>query len=106
MSKPIYQVLIRPILTEKSVQSTKRKKYLFVVAMNATKIDITRAVEELFAKEKVKVESVNTMHVRGKERRNFARRGRTAGSGMSPNWKKAVVTLTKESPNIPLLEGA
>jgi len=106
MNKPLHQILIRPILTEKSVQSTQAKKYSFVVAMDATKIDIAHAVEKLFEKDNVKVESVNTMHVRGKERRNYVRRGRQPGRGMSPSWKKAVVTLTKDSPNIPLLEGA
>lgn len=106
MSKPIHQILIRPILTEKSVQRAQEKKYTFVVALDATKIDIARAVEELFVKEKVKVGSVNTLHVRGKQRRNYARRGRQAGHGTSPAWKKAIVTLTDDSPTIPLLEGA
>jgi len=106
MNKPLHEILIRPILTEKSVQRTQLKKYSFVVALSATKNDIARAVEELFAKEKIVVESVNTMHVRGKQRRNFAKRGRQAGHGMTSAWKKAVVTLTKNSPTIPSLEGA
>ncbi len=54
----------------------------------------------------MKVESVNTLHMRGKQRRNYAKRGRQAGHGMTAAWKKAVVTLTADSPTIPLLEGA
>ncbi len=106
MSKPLYQILIRPLLTEKSVASTQSKKYLFQVALDASKIEIAQAVEELFSKEKVKVATVNTMHVRGKERRMSLRRGRRATTGTTPAWKKAIVTLTADSPNIPLLEGA
>jgi large subunit ribosomal protein L23 len=112
MSKPLYQILIRPILTEKSVSHTQpndsqqRVQYMFVVANDATKPEIASAVEELFAKDKVKVASVNTMHVRGKERRMSMRRGRRATQGTTPSWKKAIVTLTPNSPNIPMLEGA
>lgn len=105
MKKPIHEILIRPILTEKSVRSTQVKKYLFVVALKATKIDVARAVEELFAKEKVKVASVNTMHVRGRQRRMNLKRGRRASVGTTPAWKKAIVTLTEDSPTITLLEG-
>jgi large subunit ribosomal protein L23 len=75
VNRPIYQVLIRPLLTEKSVRhaqtskNQQRTKYMFKVAKDATKVEIAQAVEEMFAKEKVKVASVNTMHVRGKQRR-------------------------------------
>jgi len=106
MSKPLHQILIRPLLTEKSVANAQNKKYMFQVALNANKIEIAQAVETLFEKEKVKVACVNTMHVRGKERRMSLRRGRRATTGTTPAWKKAIVTLTDESPNIPLLEGA
>ena len=111
MSKPIYQILTEPLLTEKSVQNqslkgSTTKKYTFKVALNANKIEIAWAVETMFAKEKIKVASVNTMRVRGKERRELGRRMRGATrKGTAPNWKKAVVTLTPDSPNIPMLEG-
>jgi large subunit ribosomal protein L23 len=106
MTKPIHEILIRPILTEKSVASAQTKKYTFVVAKSASKIEIAQAVETLFAKEKVKVADVNTLTVRGKTRRVQMKRGRRASEGTTPSWKKAIVTLTAESPNIPLLEGA
>ena len=106
MSKPIHHILIKPLLTEKSVTSAQSKKYVFQVAVDASKIEIAQAVETLFAKEKVKVADVNTMNVRGKERRMSLRRGRRGTLGTTPSWKKAVVTLTANSPNIPLLEGA
>jgi large subunit ribosomal protein L23 len=106
MTKPIHQILIRPILTEKSVAQTAQKKYMFVVAKDATKIEIARAVEAQFAKEKVKVASVNTMTVRGKQRRMATRKGRRPTLGTTASWKKAVVTLEASSPNIPMLEGA
>lgn len=106
MTKPIHQILIRPLLTEKSVRSAQVKKYMFQVALDASKAEIASAVEELFAKDKIKVSTVNTMHVRGKQRRSSARRGRRPGVGTTPAWKKAVVTLASDSPNIPMLEGA
>jgi large subunit ribosomal protein L23 len=94
------------MLTEKSVANAQAKKYTFIVARTATKIEIARAVEALYAKEKVQVADVNTMHVRGKVRRMTTRRGKRPSEGTTPAWKKAVVTLTAESPNIPMLEGA
>lgn len=106
MSKAIHEILIRPLLTEKSVASTQQKKYIFQVAMDANKIEIAQAVEALFTKEKVKVATVNTMHVRGKLRSMRVRKGRRPTTGTTPAWKKAIVTLTADSPNIPMLEGA
>ena len=105
MSRPLYQILLSPLLTEKSVRLTQQKKYLFKVAMNATKIEIAQAVEEMFTADKVRVASVNTMHVRGKERRMNLRKGRRASVGTTPAWKKAIVTLEPDSPTIPMLEG-
>lgn len=89
-------IIIRPIITEKSMAGIGSKKYTFEVAENATKIDIARAVETLFG---VKVSKVNTMHVRGRLRRQ----GRT--QGYTPSWKKAIVTLTPESKTIEFFEG-
>ena len=89
-------IIVRPIITEKSMMGIAEKKYTFEVAKSATKIDIARAVEELF---KVKVERVNTVHVRGRMRRQ----GRF--EGYTRSWKKAYVTLTKDSKTIEFFEG-
>ncbi len=88
-------IVVRPIITEKSMSGVADKKYTFEVAKNATKIDIRRAVEELFG---VKVDKVNTLHVRGQMRRQ----GRHEGYRRS--WKKAVVTLSKDSKAIEFFE--
>ena len=89
-------IVIRPIITEKAMSGIADKKYTFEVAKSATKIDIARAVEELF---KVKVAKVNTVHVRGQLRRQ----GRY--EGYTRTWKKAFVTLTKNSKSIEFFEG-
>ena len=89
-------IIVRPIITEKSMAGIGDKKYTFEVAMNATKVDIARAVEELFG---VKVQKVNTLHVRG----HLRRQGRS--EGYTPAWKKAVVTLTGDSTPIEFFEG-
>ena len=89
-------IVIRPIITEKSMAGIGMKKYTFEVAKNATKIDIARAVETLFG---VKVSKVNTLHVRGQMRRQ----GKS--EGYTPSWKKAVVSLKPESKTIEFFEG-
>lgn len=89
-------IVIRPIITEKAMIGISDNKYTFEVAKSATKIDIARAVEELF---KVKVAKVNTVHVRGQLRRQ----GRS--EGYTRSWKKAFVTLTKDSKKIEFFEG-
>jgi large subunit ribosomal protein L23 len=95
--KEIFGVIVRPLLTERStVMKEKFNQYVFETAPAATKIDIARAVEELF---KVKVEKVRTMNVAGK----FRRYGR--GGGYRPDWKKAIVTL-KEGQKIDFAEQA
>jgi large subunit ribosomal protein L23 len=78
------QVIQRPLVSEKSYGAMTGGKYVFRVWRDANKQDIAQAVAEAF---KVDVVSVNTMHMRGKERR----RGKL--SGFQPDWKKAVVTL-------------
>jgi large subunit ribosomal protein L23 len=80
------QVVQRPLISEKSYAAMATGKYLFRVHPKATKTEIALAVADAF---KVEVVSVNTMHVRGKERR----RGKT--HGFQSNWKKAVVTLAE-----------
>lgn len=91
-----HDIIIRPIITEKSMMGIAKKKYTFEVAKTATKIDIANAVEEAF---KVKVAKVNTVSVRGK----LKRQGRT--QGYTKSWKKAVVTLTEDSKSIEFFEG-
>lgn len=89
-------IIIRPVVTERSMAGMPEKKYTFEVAGKANKIEISKAVEELF---KVKVEKVNTMSVKGK----FRRRGRSVG--YTSDWKKAVVKLTKDSKSIEFFDG-
>ena len=79
-----HEILVRPIITEKNTLLGEQGKYSFEVLPNANKIEIKRAVEEIF---KVNVTAVNVMRVPGKMRRM----GRH--SGMTRSWKKAVVTL-------------
>ncbi|QDU68837.1 50S ribosomal protein L23 [Engelhardtia mirabilis] len=80
-----YRVLRKPVVTEKSSgDMAERNAYHFRVPVDANKVEIRQAVEALF---EVKVESVNTLHVRGKTRR----RGYVAGK--KPDWKKAMVKL-------------
>lgn len=78
------QIILRPLVTEKSVSLQREGKFTFVVTMDATKVDIHRAIESLG---KCRVLSVNTLVVKGKLRRT------RRGSGRTPNWKKAIVTL-------------
>ena len=89
-------VIIAPIITEKSMAGIADKKYTFKVAKNANKELIAEAVENLF---KVNVEKVNTVNVRGQERRM----GRY--SGYTSSWKKAIVTLKKDSKSIEFFDG-
>ena len=95
--KSAYDIIIRPIITEQSMEDLDIKKYVFEVARDAGKIEIKNAVEEIFG---VKVIKVTTCHVRGKEKRLGAQpKGRTA------SWKKAVVKLSQDSKNIEIFEG-
>ena len=79
-----HEILVRPHITEKSSRLMEEGKYTFIVARDANKIEIGKAVAEIF---KVKVEKVNTMNVHGKTKRM----GRT--SGKRPDYKKAIVKL-------------
>ena len=95
--KSPYDIIIRPVLTEKSYDGMADKKYAFEVAINANKTEIKQAVESVF--EGVKVESVNTMRTIGKIKRQGRFSGRTA------EVKKAIITLKKDSKPIPFFEG-
>jgi large subunit ribosomal protein L23 len=92
----IYDVIVRPLVTEKSTEQLDRlNSYAFVVAREANKLEIARALETLFG---VKVTDVRTMQYRGKERRLGRHLGRRAA------WKKAVVKL-REGDSIEIFEG-
>ena len=91
MATTAYDIIKRPIITEQSMAETEAKKYTFEVAKSANKIEIAKAVEEIFG---VKVAKVNTITVRGRYRRQGMHAGYTAKS------KKAIVTLTADSKEI------
>ena len=93
----VYDIVIRPIITERSMASVADKKYVFEVAKDAGKIEIKKAVEEIFG---VKVAKVNTLNMQGKMKRMGAR-----PAGRRPSWKKAMVTLTADSKSIEFFEG-
>ena len=93
-----YDIIIRPIITERSMAAVADKKYVFEVAKDANKVEIRKAIEIVFPG--VKVLSVNTMNVQGK-----AKRTRTMKYGRTSDWKKAVIRLTEDSKGIELFEG-
>lgn len=89
------KIIIKPLLTEKSYAGIQNKVYTFVVAKNADKVAIKKAVEELF---EVKVESVNTVIVKGHKKSQNTKAGRTVGK--TSDFKKAIVTLKSDSKSI------
>ena len=93
----VYDIIIRPIITERSMEATADKKYVFEVAPTAGKIEIKNAVEQIFG---VKVAKVNTLNMQGKAKRMGYR-----PAGRRPSWKKAMVTLTADSKSIEFFEG-
>ena len=95
--KTAYDIIKRPIITEQSMSETEGKKYTFEVAKDANKIEIAKAVEEIFG---VKVEKVNTINMDGKKKRLGAQ-----PAGRRPSWKKAMVKLTADSKTIEFFEG-
>ena len=97
MEKTMQDIIVRPIITEISMDALQDKKYTFEVAKDANKIEIKKAVEALF--KGVKVAKVNTMNVRGK----MKRMGRN--QGYTRSWKKAIVTLEKDSKTIEFFDG-
>lgn len=96
MNRVAQDVIIKPIITENSMEGLGFRKYTFKVAKDANKIEIAHACKELFG---VTVAKVNTISVRGR----FKRMGKNAG--YTPNWKKAIVTLTEDSKTIEFFEG-
>ena len=94
--KRAQDIILKPIITEKSMAGISLKKYTFKVAKDANKIEIAKAVESLF---NVTVDKVNTMNCKGR----FVRQGRTAG--YRPDWTTASVTLSEDSKAIEVFEG-
>ncbi len=91
-----YDIIIRPVLTEKSYDALPEKRYTFIVDKRASKTEIKQAVEAIFG---VKVESVNTLRQLGKMKRLGVHLGRR------PSYKKAYVKLTADSKEIEFFEG-
>lgn len=91
-----HDIIIRPVISENSMQGVADKCYTFEVAKNANKIMIKKAVEDIFG---VKVVKVNTINVRAKEKRLGMNVGKTSA------WKKAIVTLSDDSKAIEFFEG-
>ena len=89
--KTPYDVIIKPVISEKSMEDAQVKKYTFKVATDANKTEVKKAVEEIFG---VEVAKVNIMNVKGKVKRM----GRTVGR--TPDSKKAIVTLKEGSKEI------
>ena len=92
-----YDIIQKPIVTEKSMNMMAEKKYTFLVHPDATKSQIREAVEKMF--EGTRVASVNTMNIGGKKKRRGMVFGRTAKT------KKAIVALTEDSKDIEIFEG-
>lgn len=92
-----YDVILKPVVTEKSMAAMGEKKYTFLVHTEANKTMIKEAVEKMF--EGIKVKSVNTMNLDGKTKRRGMTFGKTAKT------KKAIVTLTEDSKDIEIFEG-
>ena len=95
--KMIQDIIIKPIITEASMDGMADRKYAFKVQKSATKPEIANAVETMF--KGVKVADVNTINMKSKPKRLGVHAGRTA------TWKKAIVTLTADSKTIEFFEG-
>ncbi|MDD7341127.1 MAG: 50S ribosomal protein L23 [Candidatus Faecousia sp.] len=92
-----YDIILRPVITEQSMERVADKKYVFMVALDADKTQIKAAVEEAFG---VKVAKVNTVRMQGKVKRTGA-----YPAGRRAAYKKAVITLTADSKTIEFFEG-
>ena len=97
MEKVAQDIILKPIITEHSMECLQQGKYTFKVAKDANKIEIAKAVEQLF--KGVKVKKVNTVSVRGRKKRM----GRS--EGYTSDWKKAIVTLAEGSKTIEFFDG-
>ncbi|MGI6486261.1 MAG: 50S ribosomal protein L23 [Thermoanaerobacterales bacterium] len=90
-----HDIILRPWITEKTMDMKQYKKYVFVVDKRANKTEIKNALESIFG---VKVDKVNTINMRGKKKRMGRFEGKRA------DWKKAIVTLTNDSKEIEFFE--
>ena len=95
--KTAYDIILKPVITEQSMEDLDIKKYVFAVGKDANKVEIKKAVEEIFG---VTVLKVNTVNVSGKEKRTGA-----YPKGFTAAWKKAIVKLSADSKTIELFEG-
>lgn len=96
MVKTAQDIILKPVITEASMEDLRAGKYTFKVLKTANKIEIKDAVEKIFG---VKVAKVNTIRMRGRTRRM----GRYEGT--TPSWKKAIVTLAEGSKTISFFDG-
>ena len=85
------EIIVRPVISEKSIDESNRGKYTFAVHDRANKIQIKAAIEELYKKENVTVVAVNVLTTKAKEKKRGTKRGRIVGH--TTPWRKAVVTL-------------
>ena len=85
------EIILRPVVSEKSIDESGRGKYTFAVYDRANKIQIKAAIEELYKKENVTVTAVNVLTTKSKEKRRGTKRGRIVGH--TTPWRKAIVTL-------------
>jgi large subunit ribosomal protein L23 len=85
------EIILRPVISEKSITESSRGKYTFAVHDDANKIQIKAAIEELYKKDNVTVVSVNVLTTKAKEKRRGTKRGRIVGH--TTPWRKAIVTL-------------
>ncbi len=97
--KTAHDIIVRPIITENSMDLMANKTYVFEVAKNATKPEIAKAIEEVFAADKIKVAAVRTINMKKKPKRLGVHFGYTS------EWKKAIVTLTADSGEIEFFAG-
>ena len=88
MSLTAHEIIIRPVISEKTMDESQRGKYTFAVRDDVSKIQIEAAIEEIF---KVKVAAVNVLTTKSKQKRGGMRRSRIAGR--TTPWRKAIVTL-------------
>ena len=95
--KTAYDIILRPAITEQSMEAANEKRYVFYVLPTATKTEIKAAIEEIFG---VKVEKVNTIRMDGKVKRQGA-----YPAGRTASYKKAMITLTEDSKTIEFFEG-
>ena len=89
MSRPLHQIIERPLITEKSVRLSMQGQYTFRCKTDANKIEIRQAIEKIFD---VRVSNVNTLIVKGRVKQLGRRR-----AGKTPDWKKAIVTLAPDA---------